>query len=113
MMHKLFIFLALLFPSAAAWAINLPQPPSIGTASGSSDIWEYAKQILVAVGSLAGILILVFVVYSISGGLIAGLKEAREKERWGQLATYALAGILIVLFIGWAVYQADQYLSQL
>lgn len=112
-MHKLFIFLATLFPAAAAWAINLPAPPSIGTASGSSDIWEYAKQILVAVGGLAGVAILVFVIYSISGGLISGLKEAREKDRWGQLVTYALAGILIVLFVGWAVYQADQYLNLL
>ena len=112
-MHKLFIVLSTFFPAATCWAITLPAPPSIGTASSSSDIWEYAKQALVAIGGLAGVLLLVFVVYSISGGLVAGLKEAREKERWGQLVTYMLAGMIVTLFVGWAVYQAGQYLNLL
>lgn len=90
---------------------QLPTPPDFGSGSSSGDFWEYFKNALIAIFSLAAVALLIVAILGGGGGLLNALKLGREKGEWGQFATTVIATILVLVLIIFGTVQVIQYIN--
>ena len=101
------ILIALVYSVAQA---QLPTPPSFG-GSSSSDFWEYFRNALIAIFTVAAVALLIMAVLGAGGGLLNALKKGREQGEWGHFAITVIATILVLVLIIFGTVQIIQYIN--
>ena len=98
-----------------AWSITeaqLPTPPSFGGSSGD-DFWEYFRNALIAIFTVAAVALLIMAVLGAGGGLLSALKKGREQGEWGHFAVTVIATILVLVLIIFGTVQIIQYIDEI
>ena len=76
LLHIVFSVIAALLIVFAADA-QLPTPPSFG-GTASKDFWDYFKNALIAILTVAAIALLIIAILGAGGGLLRALQEGRD-----------------------------------
>ena len=103
--------IALLLAGSVAQA-QLPTPPSFGGGS-SGDFWDYFRNALIAIFTVAAVAMLIIAVLGASGGLLNALKKGREQGEWGHFAVTVIATILVLVLIIFGTVQIIQYINEI
>ena len=91
---------------------QLPTPPSFG-GSSSGDFWDYFRNALIAIFTVAAVSMLIIAVLGASGGLLNALKKGREQGEWGHFAVTVIATILVLVLIIFGTVQIIQYIDEI
>ena len=97
------------------WSVvqaQLPTPPSFGGGS-SGDFWDYFRNALIAIFTVAAVAMLIIAVLGASGGLLNALKKGREQGEWGHFAVTVIATILVLVLIIFGTVQIIQYIDEI
>lgn len=103
--------IALLLMLSATEA-QLPTPPSFGGGS-SGDFWDYFRNALIAIFTVAAVALLIMAVLGAGGGLLNALKKGREQGEWGHFAITVIATILVLVLIIFGTVQIIQYINEI
>ena len=111
LLQTTFVTVALLLVWSVAQA-QLPTPPSFGGGS-SGDFWDYFRNALIAIFTVAAVAMLIIAVLGASGGLLNALKKGREQGEWGHFAVTVIATSLVLVLIIFGTVQIIQYINEI
>jgi len=109
---KPIIAIALMFLAYSLAQAQLPTPPNFGGGS-SGDFWEYFRNALIAIFTVAAVALLIMAVLGAGGGLLNALKKGREQGEWGHFAITVIATILVLVLIIFGTVQIIQYINEI
>ena len=98
-----------------AWSATdaqLPTPPNFGGGS-SGDFWDYFRNALIAIFTVATVALLIMSVLGAGGGLLNALKKGREQGEWGHFAITVIATVLVLVLIIFGTVQIIQYINEI
>ena len=110
-LQSLIAIIVLLLTWSATEA-QLPTPPSFGGGSGD-DFWDYFRNALIAIFTVAAVALLIMAVLGAGGGLLNALKKGREQGEWGHFAITVIATILVLVLIIFGTVQIIQYIDEI